>query len=102
MLLNRDRIADGLRACRETPGAVLFDVRDAQEYAQGHIPGAVHMTAEEIIIRHPGRDTPMFLYCLRGIRSRRAAWKLRKAGYTHVKSIGGIRDYKGPLESGKQ
>jgi rhodanese-related sulfurtransferase len=44
------------------------------------------------------RDTPIFLYCLRGSRSRRAMGILKKRGYSNVKSIGGISGYKGKIE----
>jgi len=39
----------------------------------------------------------LFLYCLKGMRSRRAAGILRKAGY-NARSIGGIKQYKGSKE----
>ena len=44
----------------------------------------------------------VFLYCLRGSRSRKAAGILKKMGYMKVKSIGGISSYKGELVRYKQ
>ena len=44
------------------------------------------------------KDTVMFIYCLRGSRSMRAAGILKKMGYQNVKSIGGIKQYQGEIE----
>ena len=46
----------------------------------------------------PEKDTPIFVYCHSGARSRRMAGVLQKLGYTNVTDIGGIVDYQGPLE----
>lgn len=56
---------------------------------------------EEAIVFLP-KDKPLFLYCLRGTRSKRAAMILKRMGYQEVRSIGGIRGYKGDLESLRQ
>jgi rhodanese-related sulfurtransferase len=48
------------------------------------------------------KNAPIFLYCLRGSRSRKAAGILKKMGYAKVKSIGGINGYKGELARYKQ
>lgn len=47
------------------------------------------------------KDQPLFLYCFRGSRSKRAADILARKGYTQVKSIGGIASYRGTIVSGK-
>jgi len=48
---------------------------------------------------HVGKkDTPLFIYCLRGARSRKAVRVLKQMGYTDVRSIGGISSYKGQVE----
>ena len=79
------------------PGAILVDVREADEFATGHITGAVNAPLSTISNTTLPKDAPLFLYCLRGSRSKRAAGILKKMGYT-VKSIGGISGYKGDLE----
>ena len=92
----------GLVRFRETPGAILLDVREADEYAAGHVPGSVSLplsvidSAETVL---PDRGRPIFAYCLVGSRSRQAVSRLRAQGYTQAESIGGIRDYRGELES---
>lgn len=91
----------GVQTCRSTPGAVLLDVREADEYAGGHIPGSVNLPLSEIAAAEallPDHRTPLFTYCLVGSRSARAAASLRVQGYTNVQSIGGIQRYRGPIE----
>lgn len=87
----------GLEEYRATSGAILVDVREADEYNSGHIPGAVNAPLSTINKTSLPRTAPLFLYCLRGTRSKRAAKILKGMGYT-VKSIGGISGYKGEVE----
>lgn len=94
-------INEGLERFRAVDGAVLLDVREPDEYADGHVPGSVNLplsaldTAE---ITVPRRETPLFVYCLSGARSAQAAARLQKLGYTRAENIGGIRTYKGEKE----
>ena len=81
--------------------AVLVDVREADEYAAGHIPGAVNVPLSNIAASALPKDRPLFLYCLRGARSKRAVRILRQKGFTQVKSIGGIAAYQGQIEAEK-
>ncbi|MEG1988387.1 MAG: rhodanese-like domain-containing protein [Oscillibacter sp.] len=76
---------------------VLLDVRTREEYAGGHIPTAVCLPNEEI-----GQDVSMLLpdfnaeilvYCRSGRRSKKAAAKLAKLGYTKVCDFGGINNW---------
>ena len=87
----------GLEEYCATPGAILIDVREADEFVRGHIPGAVNAPLSTIKQITLSKDAPLFLYCLRGSQSKRAAGILKKMGYT-VKSIGGISGYKGTIE----
>lgn len=90
-------INKGLEEYRSTPGAILVDVREADEFVSGHIPGAVNAPLSTISQTTLPKTAPLFLYCLRGSRSKRAAGILKRMGYT-VKSIGGISGYKGEVE----
>ena len=100
-LFKKPDIYAGLEQCKATPGAVLLDVREANEFAAGHIPGSINLplsaidTAETLI---PDFDTPIFAYCLVGSRSARAVTRLHALGYEKAVSIGGIRGYKEALE----
>ncbi len=91
-------INKGIEEYKATDGAVLVDVREADEFAAGHIPGAVNLPLSNIQSASFDKNASLFLYCLRGTRSMRAASILKKMGYLHVKSIGGIKDYKGTPE----
>ena len=97
-LFHRQSIQDGVDTCRRTPGAVLLDVREAEEFASGHIPGAVNLPLSRISAVTLPKDTPLYIYCLRGTRSRRAASILKKMGYPQAQSIGGIASWRGPTE----
>lgn len=90
-------INKGLEEYRATSGAILVDVREADEFRSGHIPGAVNVPLPAITSTTLSKTAPLFLYCLRGSRSKRAAGILKRMGYT-VKSIGGINGYKGTIE----
>lgn len=86
---------------REMPEAVLLDVRTAEEYAEGHIPGSLNLplgTLKKAPAVIPGRDTPLFVYCRSGNRSGKAVAELNAMGYTKAKNIGGVLDFTGELE----
>jgi molybdopterin/thiamine biosynthesis adenylyltransferase/rhodanese-related sulfurtransferase len=81
-------------------GATLVDVREASEWEQGHLPGAVHISKsyveQQIEAAVPDRDSPVILYCAGGIRSLFAAQTLEQMGYTNVASMsGGFQAWKG-------
>ncbi len=78
---------------------VLVDVREADEWRQGHIPGAIHLPRGFLEMRAqsalPDRDAPIVVYCAGGIRSAFAAKVLGEMGYTHVESANpGFGDWK--------
>lgn len=95
-------INKGLRECQSTPGSILVDVREREEFTSGHIAGAVNEPLSTIPKTALPKNAPLFLYCLRGSRSRKAVGILKKMGYTKVKSIGGINSFKGELARYKQ
>jgi len=71
----------------------LVDVREDNEWAKGHLPGAIHL-GKGVIERDienavPAKTTPMVLYCGGGYRSALAAESLQKMGYTNVESMDG-------------
>jgi rhodanese-related sulfurtransferase len=78
---------------------LLLDVREENEYAIDHLPGAIHLgkgvIERDIEERVPELDTPLVLYCGGGYRSALAADNLQKMGYTNVLSMdGGIRGWR--------
>ncbi len=71
----------------------LVDVREQDEWARGHLPGAVHLS-KGIIERDiegaiPDRAADIVLYCGGGYRSALAADNLRQMGYRNVTSMDG-------------
>ena len=91
----------GVEEYRNTPGAVLVDVRSGGEYREGHIPGAQHVPLsrlEGIADVAPSYETPLFVYCYSGARSAQATDRLQKMGYQKVQNIGGIATWKGDVE----
>lgn len=93
-------INDRLEEMKSVSGAVLLDVRRSDEYSYGHIPGAVNLPLDridEIESVVPDKETPLYICCLRGSRSSRAARILRTRGYTNAVSIGGIDRYTGEI-----
>jgi phage shock protein E len=99
--LNRMDINKGVEEFRVTDGAVLLDVRTKDEYQGGHVPGSRNIDVnqiEKVTALASGKATPLFVFCLSGARSGRAASALKSMGYTNVKNIGGINAYTGPLE----
>ncbi len=94
-------INQGLCRYAEAAGALLLDVRTPEEYRQGHIPGSKNLPLDTI---GPGaaipgaKDTPLFVYCHSGARSRQAAALLARMGYQSVQNIGGIAGYAGKVE----
>lgn len=95
---HRTNINNAVEECRNTLGAVLLDVREADEFRSGHIPGAVNTPLSVIDQVTLPKDKQIFVYCLRGTRSRRAVSRLKRMGYQNVESVGGIASYKGALE----
>ena len=94
-------INQGVEAFRATPGAVLVDVRTPDEFAGGHIPGAVNVPLQQISAAEtavPQKTTPLFVYCLSGARSAQATAALKRMGYDDVRTIGGIGRWRGEVE----
>ncbi len=100
-VFKRPDINAGVEEFRNTPGALLADVRGAEEYAGGHIPGSVNLPLSSLGGRKSigvSKNSPVYVYCLSGARSSQAATVLRRMGYNNVKNIGGIAGYKGEVE----
>lgn len=80
---------------------VILDVRTAQEFASGHIPGAVLLPNETIgtedIPLLPDKDQLILVYCRSGNRSKQAAEKLAQLGYTNIVEFGGINSWTGEI-----
>jgi molybdopterin/thiamine biosynthesis adenylyltransferase/rhodanese-related sulfurtransferase len=84
---------------RALEGALWVDVREIDEWEQGHLPGAVLVPRGNLESRieriAPDKSQPVVLYCAVGARSAFSAKSLSELGYTDVHSLaGGIEDWK--------
>ena len=80
--------------------AVLVDVREKDEYKQGHVPNSINIPLSEIQSFNShitDKDTNIFLYCLSGARSNQAYNYLKAQGYNKVTNLGGINAYHGQV-----
>lgn len=95
-------MSEGIERMANDEDFILLDVRRADEFAEGHIPGAVNLPNEKIgteeIPSLPDKNQTIYIYCRSGNRSKQAADKLLKLGYTNLIEFGGILDYSGELE----
>jgi phage shock protein E len=89
--------AEAKRRLDTEQGIVLVDVRTAEEYAAGHIPGSKLIPVESITAEAPAKlpdkNAVLFVYCRSGRRSAIAAADLMKMGYTQVYDLGGINSW---------
>ena len=76
---------------------IIVDARTEEEFAEGHIPGAILIPEYEIADRAqselPDKDQLILVYCRSGRRSKIASQALADLGYTNVKEFGGIIDW---------
>jgi rhodanese-related sulfurtransferase len=86
-------------------GFIILDVRTPEEFAAGHIPGALNIPNETIgtdeIPQLPEKEQRIYVYCRSGNRSKQAAEKLVALGYTDIVEIGGILDWPGEVVTGR-
>src|SRR3954471_13939894 len=92
--------AAGARELLDSPAPPLFlDVREPDEWDEGHIPSAIHVPRGNLESRienaAPDHARPIVVYCAGGSRSAFAAKTLEELGYEHVTSLaGGYTDWK--------
>ena len=84
-------------------GYIILDVRTPEEFAAGHIPGAINVPNETIgsaqIPELPDKDQLILVYCRSGNRSKQASEKLVLQGYTNIVEFGGISAWPGEIVS---
>lgn len=93
--------AEAVNIMQTEENYVILDVRTAQEFASGHIPGAVLLPNETIGTEDnhllPDKDQLILVYCRSGNRSKQAAEKLAQLGYTNIVEFGGINSWTGEI-----
>lgn len=93
------------RIMKQRDDCVIVDVRTANEYAAGHIPGAILIPNESIRgiepKELPDKGQMILVYCYSGNRSRQASRKLANMGYSNVHNFGGMIRWTGDIVRGK-
>ena len=95
---------EAMKIMEEESGYLIVDVRRPDEFAEGHIEGAINVPnegiAEEMPEELPDKDQLLLIYCRTGRRSKEASEKLAKIGYTNVYEFGGINTWTGTIVTG--
>ena len=92
---------EAMKIMEEESGFLIVDVRRPDEFAEGHIEGAINVPNEgiedEMLEEMPDKDQLLLIYCRTGRRSKEASEKLAKIGYTNIYEIGGINTWPGNI-----
>ncbi|MDY4510406.1 rhodanese-like domain-containing protein [Streptococcus hyovaginalis] len=77
----------------------LIDVREMNEYAGGHIPGAINLPLSQLAARFEdlSKDKTYYIICQSGMRSERACSFLENQGYDVINIQDGIKAWQGSL-----
>jgi len=91
--IKETNVADVTRRLDAGEKLILVDTREDSEWANGHVPGAIHL-GKGVIERDieqavPDTATKLILYCGGGFRSALAAESLQRMGYSNVESMDG-------------
>ena len=93
---------DAKQIFQEKGDYLIVDVRRADEFTEGHIPGAINIANEDIASAEPtelpDKEQVSYVYCRSGNRSKQASAKLAAMGYTNIVEFGGILDWTGEVE----
>jgi rhodanese-related sulfurtransferase len=79
---------------QSSPNLVVLDVRTADEYAQGHLKGAINIPLSDLPVQigEFDRNRPILVYCRTGVRSAQASTILVNSGFTQVYDMEGGLD----------
>jgi len=97
---------EAMKMMQEQSDYLIVDVRRPDEFAEGHIAGAVNVPNETIEDEAPDalpdKEQTLLVYCRSGNRSKEASQKLADMGYTNVYEFGGINTWKGEIVTGEE
>lgn len=92
---------EALEMMEKEENYIILDVRTQEEFAAGHIPGAMLIPNETIgteeIPHLPDKNQLIMVYCRSGNRSKQASDKLVRLGYTNIVEFGGINSWPGEV-----
>lgn len=96
---------EAMQMMQEQTDYIIVDVRRPDEFAEGHIAGAINVPNEDIKDEMPellpDKDQLLLIYCRSGNRSKEASQKLANIGYTEVYEFGGINTWEGEIVTGE-
>ena len=97
---------EAMKMMQEQTDCLIVDVRRPDEFAEGHIAGAVNVPNETIEDEAPealpDKEQTLLVYCRSGNRSKEASQKLADMGYTNVYEFGGINTWEGEIVIGEE
>ena len=92
---------EAMQMMQDESDYLIVDVRRPDEFAAGHIPGAINVPNEtigsEMPAELPDKNQILLIYCRSGNRSKDASQKLADMGYTNVYEFGGIDTWEGEI-----
>lgn len=98
-----DKTMEEVRADMQDDDVLLIDVREIDEFSNGHIPDAINVplseleqSAEKVL----PKDKTLYVYCRSGQRSTAAVRQLKDMGFEDVYNVGGIIDWSYEVETG--
>jgi phage shock protein E len=93
-ILGGGKVASSIVKQKLESGAIIVDVRTADEFRDGAYPGAKNIPLSDLGRRlaEIPKDKPVVLYCVSGARSSSAARAMKQAGYADVINAGGLAD----------
>ena len=90
-------VEDAKKIMDSSEDYIILDVREKEEFDEGHIPGAILIPYTEINEKAedalPDKDAQILVFCRSGRRSKIASESLAELGYTKIKEFGGIIDW---------
>lgn len=90
------------KAAAASPKPKVIDVRTPEEYAEGHVNGAINLPVddirEQITKIAPDKNSAIAVHCAAGGRSARAKRMLEKMGYKNVRDLGSYANAKAQIE----
>ena len=91
-------------ALMQNADVTVYDVRTAEEYVTGHVPGAINIPHGEIAKKLPfwKKNDVMVVYCASGGRSFMAYEALTDKGFKYVTDFGGVGNWEGELITGNE
>ena len=96
---------EAMQMMQEQTDYLIVDVRRPDEFAEGHIAGAINVPSDDITDDMPellpDKEQTLLVYCRSGNRSKEASRKLADIGYTKVYEFGGINTWEGEIVTGE-